>query len=178
MSQISDEDLFVAYREGDSMAMETLVNRIQAPLFRTILRNVGDRFLAEDILQDTIERIIRHRRQFDPSRTFRGWAWRIAINRCVDHFRRSGREVVEEDLDIRPSSNADPETLAASREIAGQLGKAIKALPDEQREVFLMREEAGMSFADIASATDAPLGTVLSRMHYAMRKLKGAVKEK
>ena len=177
MHCLSDEDLFVAYREGDAAALEILVDRIKAPLFRTILRNVGDRFLAEDILQETVERIIRHRRRFDPSKTFRGWVWRIAINRSFDHLRRRWREVADDDLHREPSREADPEHQASNREIAGKITKAVQALPPEQRDVFLMREEAGMSFAEIAKTIDAPIGTVLSRMHYALTKLRVTIGE-
>ena len=174
---MSDEALFVAYCDGDENALEMLIERIREPLFRTIVRNVGDVTVAEDVFQDTVERIIRHRSSFDRTRPFRGWAWKIAINRCFDHLRRKGRELSHDDIDREKSHYADPETIAANREILGRVGKAVRDLPDAQREVFLMREEASMTFAQIAEATGKPLGTVLSRMNYAMNKLRDAVEE-
>lgn len=174
---MSDEELFVAYRGGDEAALEALVERIKAPLFRTILRHVRDVQHAEDILQDTIERIIRHKSRYDPSKPFRGWAWSIAINRSLDHLRRRGREILTGEI-IEPADHATPESESAGRETFARLKEALRALPAEQRKVFLMREEAGMSFAEIAKSLGAPLGTVLSRMHYALSKLRDAIGEK
>jgi len=177
MDEMNDEELFIAYRAGDGVALEVLVERVRVPLFRAIFRHVGERTAAEDIFQDTIERVMRHRRQYDPSKPFRGWLWSIAKNRALDHLRTRGREVLRDDIEMEHAAAADPESVAAGREAVGRLSEAIRALPEEQREVFLMREEAGMSFADIAKATGAPLGTVLSRMHYALNKLKEVIEE-
>lgn len=177
MHDMNDEELFMAYRDGNSAALEVLVDRVRAPLFRTILRHVGERTTAEDIFQDTLERIIRHRRQYDASKPFRGWLWSIAKNRSLDHLRKRGREVLRDDVQAEQSDMANPEDLSASRETMGLLSRAIQSLPEEQRDVFLMREEAEMSFADIAKATGAPLGTVLSRMHYALNKLREVIEK-
>ena len=174
---MNDEELFVAYRDGNDAALEVLVDRVRLPLFRSIMRHVGERSIAEDILQDAIERIIRYRRRFDASKPFRGWLWSIAKNRSLDHLRRRGREVSQDDANVAQTDYADPETVSADRETFSRLTKAIQALPDEQREVFLMREEAGMTFAEIAKSAGAPLGTVLSRMHYALSKLREAIEE-
>ena len=125
MSELTDEALFMAYRGGDASALEALVDRIRAPLFRTIVRHVRDRFLAEDILQETIERIIRHRGKYDPSSPFRGWAWKIAINRSIDHIRRRGREIYDDRIETRASADAGPEEQAAGRERVSKLARAL-----------------------------------------------------
>ena len=173
----SDEELFVEYCEGNMTAMEALLGRIGRPLYRTILRQVGNRAVAEDIFQDSLERIVRHRTRFDPERSFRAWAWTIAARRCTDYFRRQGREVGLEDPDSGQSPQADPERTAMGRESIARFAKALFELPEQQREVFLMREEAGLSFARISESSGRPLGTVLSQMSSALKKLRKAVEE-
>jgi len=177
LARMSEEELFWAYREGNEMAMEMLLGRIGRPLFRSILRQVGDRSIAEDIFQDTLERIVRHRRKFDAKRSFRGWVWSIAIRRCIDHFRRHKREVPLENPDYGRSRQADPEQTAIGREKLARFARALEGLADQQREVFLLREEAGLSFATISDTTGRPLGTVLSQMHAALKKLHKALEE-
>lgn len=177
MSDTSDEALFIAFREGDPDALEILLNRIKTPLYRTILRTVGDKFLAEDIFQETVERIIKNKKQYDPAMPFRGWVWKIAYNRSLDHLRKRGREISYDDISNQAASDGNPESSALKNERKSKLLQAIQTLPDEQREVFLMREEGEMSFAEIAKALNAPMGTVLSRMRYALEKLREALRE-
>lgn len=176
METMSDEALFMKFVEGDAASLEELVERIRAPLLRTIMRHVGNTATAEDVFQDALERVIRHKKTYDPSKPVRGWIWSIAINRSVDYLRRGGREIFPEVLPER-TDGATPESLALSRQSMSRINAAILSLPVEQREVFLMREEAGLSFAQISEATGAPLGTVLSRMNYALKKLRDAVED-
>lgn len=178
MSDTSDEALFIAFREGDSDALEVLLNRIKTPLYRTILRTVGDKFLAEDIFQETVERIIKNKHRYNSTMPFRGWVWKIAYNRSLDHLRKRGRDIPYDDgISGQVISEGNPEVSAIKNERKAKLLKAIQTLPDEQREVFLMREECEMSFAEISKTLNAPLGTVLSRMRYALEKLREALKE-
>ena len=148
-AEMSDEELFVAYREGNMTAMEMLLSRMGRPLMGTILKRVGDRDVAEDIFQDTLERIVRHRKRFDAKKSFRGWAWSIAMNRCVDHLRRKGREAPMEEPAAARSHHADPELTAIGREKIARFTGALETLNERQREVFLLREEAGLSFSSV-----------------------------
>lgn len=175
MARMSEEELFAEYREGNDIAMEILINKVGAPLFRTIFRRVGDRATAEDIFQDTLERIVRHRDKFDPAQTFRGWAWSIALHRCSDFMRKKYREKHAAENIYETGHIVDPEQTMSGMEKMANFTEALESLPVEQREVFFLREEAQLSFKKIGEITGRPLGTVLTQMRAALKKLGRAV---
>lgn len=138
---------------------------------------MGDKFLAEDIFQETLERVIKKKHQYNPAMPFRGWVWKIAHNRALDYIRQRRIEIPFEDFSNQMQSEESPEANTLMKERKSKLLNAIQKLPNEQREVFLMREEGEMSFAEIAKTLEVPLGTVLTRMRYALDKLREALKE-
>jgi len=174
---MSEEELFVEYRNGNSEAMEMLLEKMGGRLFGTILRQVGDRAAAEDIFQETLERVIRHREKYDPSRPLRSWVWTIAMRLGVDHLRRKAKSVGFDDAEVAADKTPDPERTAIAREALKKTSVVLSELTPEQREVFLFREEAGLSFARISEVTGRPLGTVLTQMHVALKKLRKALEE-
>ncbi len=173
----SEEELFVEYRNGNSEAMEIILSKISGPLYGTILKQVGDKSAAEDIFQETLERVVRHRGKYDPSRPLRSWVWTIAMRLGVDHLRRKTRDAVTDNPEARADISQDPESTAIARETLERASKALGELTPEQRQVFLFREEAGLSFARISEVTGRPLGTVLTQMHTALKKLRKALEE-
>jgi len=174
---MTDEQLMQRFASGDHDAFDTLVERYKRPLFTVIYRMTGNRADAEDIFQETLMRIVRHKKAFDPDKTFSSWVYAIATNLCRDRARklknRSAGELDEERL----ASDRDPETDSFRAEISAAMEKAILLLPEEQREVFLLREYAGLPFSRIAEATGSKLNTVLGRMHLAIRKLRTELSE-
>ncbi|MDX1626521.1 MAG: sigma-70 family RNA polymerase sigma factor, partial [Wenzhouxiangellaceae bacterium] len=148
----SDNDLVLAWARGDARAFDTLYERYRGPLYRYLFHGLGDRALADDAYQDTWSSIVEARDRFEPRTEFRRWAFRIAHNRLVDHWRRTGRRPQESDagLDELPHASV-PDAEAERDEDARRLRRALQQLPAEQREAFLLQQEAGLTLADIAA---------------------------
>ena len=170
----SDEELMRRFRAGEGDAFPSLVRRHRARVFAFVLRLTQDRSRAEDVLQETWLRVVRGAAAYQPTAKFTTWVYTIARNSCVDGARRE-RHRAAEPLDEEPRDTGtpwnDPERGAASAELRPLLEAAVAALPEEQREVFLLRELAGIPFAEIARMTGAPEPTVKSRMRYALQAL-------
>ncbi|MBZ0118890.1 MAG: RNA polymerase sigma factor [Sandaracinaceae bacterium] len=189
-TQPSDEELVRRFNEGDATAFETLLLRYQRPLFNFILRSVRRRERADEILQDVFLRVIQRSHEFKGNSKFSTWLYTIARNLCIDDsrkmvFRRhksldapSGRDEDGPSLLERtaaPVLGADRETIG--KDLQERIGVAIDALPEDQREVFLMRQVQGMAFKDIAEVVGVPENTVKSRMRYALERLQRALEE-
>src|SRR5262245_7717891 len=170
-----DEELMLAYRDGDAGAFETLYARHRGALYRFMLRSLKDRPIAEELFQEAWIRVIEARDRYAPSARFTTWLYTIAHNLMVDHWRRKGLSLVE--LNDEHASGDDPERNAGVRESAARFLQALEALPPAQREAFLLHEEAGMSVAEIAAATGTNAEAAKSRLRYAMAKLKAAIDE-
>ncbi|MFL6571704.1 MAG: RNA polymerase sigma factor [Burkholderiales bacterium] len=175
MTEAPDEELMLAYRGGDARAFETLYRRHRARLFRFVLRSIKERALAEELYQEVWMRVIEARASYRPSARFKTWLYTIAHNRLVDHWRRRGLWLVSLDDHDAPSSMPDPAHHAEAREALLRFAGALERLPPAQREVFLLREEAGLTVAEIAAATGSNEEAAKSRLRYAMAKLKAAL---
>ena len=181
----ADELLMVAYQKGDVRAFELLLTRHRKPVFNFILRYVGLRETAEDLLQETFLRVIKGAEAYQRQAKFTTWLYTIARNLCVDQSRRQKHRKAQS-LDAPMNSSAESGTLLdviAGSEIASdrqtinkelqlRLHSALARLSEEQREVFLMREFLDMPFKDIAQVVGVPENTVKSRMRYALEKLR------
>jgi RNA polymerase sigma-70 factor (ECF subfamily) len=189
-SDDSDESLMLRYRDGDVRAFEVLVARHRKPVYNFILRFVRDSAQAEDVTQETFLRLIKGADAYERQAKFTTWLYTIARNLCVDAARRGkhrkaasldapldGDEGSASLLDLVPDSGAGVDRQAQSRELALRIRNAIEALPDEQREIFLLREVADLQFNEIASVVGCPENTVKSRMRYALEKLREALEE-
>ena len=171
----ADEELMLAYRDGDADAFETLYGRHRARLYRFVLRSVKERGLAEELYQDVWMRVIEARRRYVPKARFTTWLYSIAHNRLVDHWRRKGLSVVDvEGMEIEGNS-PNPERQVQARQDLRRFASALEALPPAQREAFLLHEEAGLTAAEIAAVTQSESEAVKSRLRYAFQKLKAAV---
>ncbi|HEX9104813.1 MAG TPA: RNA polymerase sigma factor [Polyangia bacterium] len=186
----SDESLMLRYRDGDVRAFELLVTRHRKPLFNFILRFVRDTAAAEDVTQETFLRLVKGADAYERQAKFTTWLYTIARNLCVDAARRGKHRkaasldapVGDEDgsaslLDFVADGGAAVDRQAQSRELAVRLQQAIESLPDEQREIFLLREVADLQFNEIANVIGCPENTVKSRMRYALEKLREALEE-
>ena len=176
-----DEQLMLAYREGDAGAFEELYRRHKGALYRFVLRSIRERALAEELYQEIWMRVIEARGRYQPQAKFSTWLYTIAHNRIVDHWRKRGLSVVSlDDADDPPAEAAaspasNPLRQLEGREKLQRFARALEALPPAQREAFLLHEEAGMSVAEIARATGANEEAAKSRLRYALSKLKEAV---
>jgi RNA polymerase sigma-70 factor (ECF subfamily) len=171
-----DEELMLAYREGDAGAFETLYKRHRGALYRFLLRSMRERGAAEELFQEAWIRVIEARGRYAPSARFTTWLYTIAHNLLVDHWRRKGLTLVELDAEAVVAAD-NPARQAEARESLARLMHALEKLPQAQREAFLLHEEAGLTVAEIAAVTGAGEEAAKSRLRYAMTKLRAAVDE-
>ena len=182
----TDEELLAAYQQGDTGAFELLLRRYRAPLFTFLLRMLGDREKAEDLAQEAFLRIVKGAAAWEHRARFQTWLFTIARNLCVDQSRRDrfrkadsldaqGPDDEPAMVDSVPGREIDPARGAESARLRPVLQKALQSLPAEQREVFLLREQAGVPFKEIAELTSVNENTVKSRMRYALEGLRKAL---
>ncbi len=178
------------YRDGDVRAFEVLVTRHRRPVYNFIFRFVRDAAQAEDLLQETFLRLIKGADAYEKQAKFTTWLYTIARNLCVDASRRGKHRKAasldapingEEDgaalIDLVAGGGPAVDRQAISRELAVRIRRAVEALPDEQREIFLLREVNDLQFNEIAEIVGVPENTVKSRMRYALEKLREALEE-
>ncbi|HEX8003297.1 MAG TPA: RNA polymerase sigma factor [Mycobacteriales bacterium] len=148
-------------------------------VFGFVLRRVGRRTAAEDLAQETFLRAWRARRTLREEASVRAWLLSIALNVVRDDARRRSRRVAEvpqpEHLDV-PEPGSDPAARVEGGESLAALRDALAALPARQREMFLLRERDGLSYADIAALLGCPVGTVMSGLSRARARLLEAVR--
>jgi RNA polymerase sigma-70 factor (ECF subfamily) len=185
-SHLSDQQLVHLFKEGYSDALEILVLRHKEKLYTSIYLLVKDRHLAEDIFQDVFIRIIDTIRndRYSEEGKFLPWAMRIAHNMCVDHFRKIKRTPT-----IKTGDNYDIfEQLNFSEENAEQkimknqthdrVRQLLDMLPEEQKEVIILRHYADLSFKEIADLTNCSINTALGRMRYGLINLRKMMTER
>lgn len=175
----TDSALMLRYKDGDIAAFETLYRRHNHSLYRYLLRCCLDRDTAEDVFQEVWGKIIKSRGRYRRTAKFTTFLYRVAHNCFIDHIRRNKRHLGKADTDPDQFANpSDQPDLAAEKGLARErLEIALMALPDEQRDVFLLHEEAGLTLDNIAHVTGVNRETAKSRLRYAMKKLKAALVE-
>ena len=173
------------YCDGDAAAFDSLYQRHKGRLFRYLLRQSGNRALAEELFQDIWMNVIRSRETYTVQAKFATYLYRVAHNRVVDHYRATNARVAlsfEHDDCPAMDSVADErypdavDALAAKRD-AGRLLELIGRLPDAQREAFLLQQEGEMTVQEIAQATGVSRETAKSRLRYALAKLREGMRE-
>jgi len=174
-----DTALMLRYRDGDVVAFEMLYQRHNNALYRYLVRLCHHRDTAEDIFQDVWGKIIKSRQNYRPTAKFSTFLYRVAHNCFIDHIRRNKRhsQIVDVEPDNQPDPGELPEALAERSLAKRRLDAALRELPEEQRDVFLLHEEAGLNLDQIASVTGANRETAKSRLRYAVRKLRVAIDE-
>ncbi|WP_341228255.1 RNA polymerase sigma factor [uncultured Arcticibacterium sp.] len=178
--RINESELVSAYIKGDDAAFDTLVERYKNKIYTTIYLVVKDQYVAEDLMQDTFIKAIKTLRngKYNEEGKFLPWILRIGHNLAIDYFRRAKRypKVVFEDgsnvFNTLNFSENSIETKQIKKESHEHLRGLIKQLPDQQREVLIMRHYEDMSFQEIADATGVSINTALGRMRYALINLR------
>ena len=186
-TEISDKQLISEYLSGKTISLERLIHRHQSKVFAYILMIVKDKQLADDIFQDTFIKVIKTIRggSYKEEGKFIQWVMRIAHNLIIDHFRKSRRIPVidnnHDEFDIFETIKfTDPsvEEMMVTSQIHQDLRELVGMLPQEQKDVLVMRHYYNMSFKDIAEQTDVSINTALGRMRYALINLRKLIKEK
>jgi RNA polymerase sigma-70 factor (ECF subfamily) len=186
MEKQSDEKLMARFQQGDMLAFEALLERHRRPVYRFIRRQVGHPNTAEDLLQDVFLRLVHRAQSFESRSKFTTWLYTIARNLCIDHLRKQvHRRAASLDQPLGAGEDQDvtllsklagdepaPDREAHNRRLRDCLQRAVEELSQEQREVFVMREDAGLPFEEIARIVEAPVNTVKSRMRYALQNLR------
>jgi len=181
--ELSDQELVNSYFLGNETSLEILINRHRSRVFSYLLMVVKDKYLAEDLFQDTFIKVINTIKSgsYKEEGKFIQWVMRIAHNLTIDHFRKSKRfPTVEsgENQDIFETLNMmDPsiEDRLVTDQIHRDVRKLIEYLPMEQKEVLMMRHYGDLSFKEIADKTDVSINTALGRMRYALINLRKLV---
>jgi RNA polymerase sigma-70 factor (ECF subfamily) len=188
---VTDEALMIRFQRGDRAAFAALVRRHQTPLYNFSLRHLRAPAVAEDVVQDAFVRVVQNAAEFKHEARFTTWLYTITRNLCIDQLRKralrkhpsldqpapgeegDGPTLLEQTAD----SKASVEREATGTELKERIAKAVETLPEEQREVFLMREVANLPFKEIAEVTGVSENTVKSRMRYALERLQQALIE-
>lgn len=166
------DDLVKGLKAGHAGAFERLVREYGDRLYRFVLRLVGSAD-AEDVVQETFIRVHRSIASYQPTGRFESWLFTIANHLALDALRRRPSAAREAD---EPADPHGPTDDLSHREVQHALLKAVEKLPVDQKQVFLLREEAGLSFREIADLVGCPLNTALGRMHYAMENLRKSLR--
>jgi RNA polymerase sigma-70 factor (ECF subfamily) len=188
--ETSDEELLRRFVEGDPRAFEELMRRYQRPIYNFVLRSVRDTEQAAELTQETFLRVVQRSGDFLGGSKVSTWMYTIARNLCIDNsrkmvFRRhrsldapqGGEEDGRTMLDTVASNAPQADRDAIGSDIQAKVAAAVDELPDEQREVFLLRELQDLPFKDIAAIVGVPENTVKSRMRYALERLQRALAE-
>lgn len=182
-AESTDEMLMVRYRRGEREAFAELVRRYERPLYNFSLRYLRHREAAREVTQETFLRVVRRAGEFRHESRFSTWVYSILRNLCIDELRK-GRHRAHASMDAESENSPslherveshgvsdDAERAASQNRLRDAMTRAIDQLPEDQREVFLLRQLAGISFAEIGTMTGTGENTVKSRMRYALDRL-------
>ncbi len=184
--ELTDQQIVNMYIAGDANALTTLVTRYKDKIFTSIYLLVKDKYLAEDIFQDVFIRIIDTLRggRYTEEGKFLPWAMRIAHNLCVDHFRKVKRNPTiktsdDRDIfDVLNFSEAGIDNRIMNEQTSDKVRRMIDLLPEDQREVIILRHYADLSFKEIAQLSNCSINTSLGRMRYGLLNLRKMMTEK
>ena len=168
--EMPEREILEVVQKGDKEAYSTIVKRYMHSAYYIALALVHNQQDALDVSQDAFIKAFRKIKMFDTSRRFFPWFYRLLRNLCLDHLKRKNRvrQVPLEDVPVLEGEKED-------RELRETLWKGIENLSFEQREVIILRYFRQFSYAEIAELTGKPIGTVMSSLYYAKKRLKGIV---
>ncbi len=185
MKQTPENEWLAQYRAGDVSALGKLVEFYRRPLFGFILKMTEGHGDAEEVFQEVWFRAIRKLDTYKP-KSFLSWLFRIAHNLIIDQARKQKPAVSlqekqqEGDLSLEERIEAPergPATNFGGLDLGRRIDEAVQALPEEQREVFLMRTKVNLPFKEIAKIQGTSINTALARMQYALEKLRTSLKD-
>jgi RNA polymerase sigma-70 factor (ECF subfamily) len=184
---LSDNQLISKFVRGDQASLEVLINRYRKQVYSYIVLLVKNQHLAEDIFQDTFMKVIRslYEGKYREDGKFLAWVIRIAHNLVIDHYRRekqlnavSNQEFGHDLFNSRKLSSKTIEDQIIHDQIEEDVRNLVDYLPEDQKEVLILRHYCGLSFKEIADQTNVSINTALGRMRYALINLRKLIKEK
>lgn len=185
LKSMTDQELVHAYVQGDEGGLKILLDRYKSKVYTSIYMRVKDDFLAEDIFQETFIKVINTIKsgRYNDEGKFLPWVIRIAHNMVIDHFRKEkrGLTIVNADgydiFEVLDFAEEDAESKIVREQVDVDLKRLIQLLPDDQKEVLIMRHFCDMSFKDIADITNVSINTALGRMRYALSNLRKMIED-
>jgi RNA polymerase sigma-70 factor (ECF subfamily) len=185
-TQITDQDLIHQYLNGNEPCLEMLIKRHKRKVFTSISLIVHDRYIAEDLFQETFIKVVKTFRsgKYNEEGKFLPWVMRIARNLAIDYFRKTKRmptitssdgEDIFRTINVQ-EDNREEKIIRNQRDNA--VRELIRLLPSEQREVLILRHYAELSFKEIADLTEVSINTALGRMRYALQNMRKLITEK
>ena len=170
---LDDSALMLRYKDGDMGAFDVLYRRHNDSLYRYLLRLSQNPATAEDLFQEAWGKIVKSRENYRPTARFSTFLFRVAHNCFIDYVRRNKRHTAEVSVDpyLSPTADDSPEYLTERHLARRRLSESLAQIPAEQRDVFLLHEEAGLSIEEIATVTGVNRETAKSRLRYAVGKL-------
>ena len=182
-SSLSDEELMLAYAVGDTAAFESLYLKHKGPVYRYMLKLCHNEAVAEELYQEVWMKLIKARENYQMKAKFTTYLYKLAHNQFIDHYRKQNVRIVEDqsikvdEVEADQLSKNNPEKQTQTNQAINKLSELLQALPNEQREVFLLREEAGMSVPEIAETLGIKQEAAKSRLRYAINKLRTGLNE-
>lgn len=186
LKQQSDQELVQRFLKGDNASIEILINRHKNKVYTYIILTVKNQHLAEDIFQDTFIKVIKslHDGKYRDDGKFLSWVIRIAHNLIIDHFRKEKQintftsEDYEADIfNSKKLSEGNVEEFIIREQIIHDVRSLVNELPEDQKQVILLRHYGGLSFKEIAEQTNVSINTALGRMRYALINLRKLIRE-
>jgi RNA polymerase sigma-70 factor, ECF subfamily len=182
----NDQELVTLYQSGEKKALEILITRHKRKVYSTIYLLVKDQTLAEDLFQDTFVKVINtlNNGNYNEEGKFLPWVARIAHNLVIDYFRKNQKMSMVRDteeysiFDFLPQDEENAEGKIELDQVKNQIRQLIELLPEDQKEVVLMRHFEDLSFKEIADSTGVSINTALGRMRYALINLKKLIDKK
>lgn len=183
---LTDQQLIELFNNGDQFVIEILINRHKSRIYTSLYLMVKDKYLAEDLFQDLFIKIIETLRagKYKNEDKFLQWAMRIGHNLCVDHFRKiKNKPVIRTSgganiFDVLHFDDSNAEKNIIKLENSKQIMKLVCTLPEEQREIIMLRHFADLKFREIAKVLNCSVNTALGRMRYALLNLRKMIDEK
>ncbi len=176
----TDEELMLAFQKGETAAFDVLLKRHERGVYTFAKRHLGNRMQAEEVTQESFLRVIKASSRYKPTAGFRNYLYQITRNLCLDILRRRAKGLEEAVAESNPGTlpesvpngNPGPESKAGANQLRSALQRALDELPQEQREVFLLKEVKDLKLQDVARVTGTNPNTVKSRLRYALANLR------
>ncbi|PKL84301.1 MAG: hypothetical protein CVV24_00385 [Ignavibacteriae bacterium HGW-Ignavibacteriae-3] len=179
MSATQEQNLIERCRNGDSPAFGPLIQPYRRQLFSYLFKLCGDKTQTDDLFQETLIKTWRGIKKYSEQQKFSSWLFTIAHNTAMDVLRKRKRNILKLEIDAENlHGGSDPHKEFISNETNKMIESAIEILPVKQKNVLLLRLYGDMSFKEISRLTDEPINTVLSHMHYAVKKIRKIIGKK
>ena len=178
-TELSDKELIELYLNQDDEAFEILYSKYKNAVYAYLNKLIpGQTVLVDDLFQQTWVKVVKNLGKYRDNQNFLAWVVRISRNLSIDYFRKEGRQKTStmEGVEAVGSALELPSAGLESGELGAAIANAVEALPLEQKEVFVLRQQ-NVSFKEIAAIQNTTLNTTLGRMHYAVNKLRTVLKE-